>query len=427
MNGFTKSQIARTSLLFALALALSISVLSVAITVTGLAADRSAPSAWAAEPVEAAIKAGFVPAHLQSGYRQPITRAEFSALVVTFYEAVKGEEIRGRVEFSDTKDANAQKAAFIGVMQGVSGGRFDPGARLNRQQAATVLARLGAAIDRPMPTIYASAPFEADFMDISDWAYSAVSQVCMVGIMRGVSADRFAPLEYFTREQSIVTLMRLYQDYEIVYADKYVIAFMRNGVLNVANDQAWNTRWWDEAIDRGTPGILVHGEECPAEWIRYEGRWHYTDHGSFMLGGYVGDGQWMPTYRYKDGVFEESLDISGAVDICFKGDYLYATYYNFMRSIGIEWNTIAGSNLRQYSLIDYSERELGEPFFVYGLTRNQDGIEREWEVREDGVYIFGVWQVPYPNPDGIEERDESGYFLVDLEGNGHKERQCCYA
>ena len=164
------------------------------------------PSDWAVEQVNAAIAAGLVPQNLQSNYTAATTRAEFAALAVRLYENQRGE-IRGRVTFADTNDVNVQKAAYIGVVLGVGNNRFAPNETLTREQAAVMLARLANAIGRPLPN---TAPTFVDNHLIADWAFSAAGQVQAVGIMGGVGNNRFAPLDTYTREQSIVTIMRLF-------------------------------------------------------------------------------------------------------------------------------------------------------------------------------------------------------------------------
>lgn len=165
------------------------------------------PSGWAAEQVNAAISAGIVPDTLQSGYQQPITRAEFCALAVELYETVKGTEITQRTTFTDTDDVNVQKMGALGVVTGVGGGRFEPNGTLTREQAATMLARLAAAMGSPMT---AQTPAFADNASISTWAFDAVGQVLGGGVMSGGSNNMFLPKENYTREQSILTMMRMY-------------------------------------------------------------------------------------------------------------------------------------------------------------------------------------------------------------------------
>ena len=170
------------------------------------AADQ--PSSWAAEQVEAAIAAGLVPDALQSKYTQPATRAEFCALAVELYETVTGTEITERAAFTDTADENVEKMAGLGVVTGVGEGRFDPDGTLTREQAATMLSRLAAAMGRPLT---AQAPTFADSAAVSTWAVDAVGQMQGSGIMGGVGDNAFDPQGSYSREQSMLTMLRLYE------------------------------------------------------------------------------------------------------------------------------------------------------------------------------------------------------------------------
>ena len=172
------------------------------------------PSPWAREQVTAAIEAGIVPEQLQTDYAQSTTRAQFCGLAVAVYETVTETQITGRTRFSDTADENVEKAAAIGVVSGVGDGRFDPDQPLTREQAAAMLARLAQALERPLDTR------TADFSDsgsISDWALQAVGQMQEAGIMDGVGEGRFDPQAPYTREQSIVTALRLYERMAAAY------------------------------------------------------------------------------------------------------------------------------------------------------------------------------------------------------------------
>lgn len=165
------------------------------------------PSDWALEQVNAGIEAGIVPASLQSKYEQAATRAEFCALAAGLYETVTGSEITDRATFTDTTDENVEKMAALGVVNGTGGGKFEPNAQLTREEAATMLSRLADTLDQPLT---AQAPTFADNSAISDWAYGAVGQMQATGVMNGVGDNEFAPSDDYTREQSIVTIMRLY-------------------------------------------------------------------------------------------------------------------------------------------------------------------------------------------------------------------------
>ena len=168
--------------------------------------DRQVPPSWAVNSVNAAIEAGIVPEAMQSRYTQATTRAEYCALAVALYETITGTEITGRVQFTDTNALNVQKMGDLGIVFGVGDGRFAPDQKLAREQAATMLARLAAAIGKPLLT--QSATF-ADSVNVSSWAAEAVGQM-QADIMGGVGNNTFAPLDDYTREQSIATMLRLY-------------------------------------------------------------------------------------------------------------------------------------------------------------------------------------------------------------------------
>ena len=174
--------------------------------ISGLPAVET-PSSWAADQVNAAIAASLVPQSLQLRYTQATTRAEFCALAVALYETVTGREITERQLFSDTNDINVEKMAALDVVNGVGNSNFAPNTELTREQAATMLSRLAAAIGDPLPQHTATF---SDNGSIASWALEAVGQMQVTGIMGGVGENMFSPKGPYTREQSIVTIMRLY-------------------------------------------------------------------------------------------------------------------------------------------------------------------------------------------------------------------------
>ena len=173
-------------------------------------ASAGAPSSWAVEEVKAAIDAGLVPEILQSSYTQPITRAEFCALAVALDEITDGS--RGGPstipKFSDTDDVNVERMAWLGVVDGVGDNRFDPDGKLTREQAATILSRLAYALNKSFAR--KAATFN-DVNSISPWALDAVGQMQMTGVMSGVGENIFLPKGDYTREQSILTILRTYK------------------------------------------------------------------------------------------------------------------------------------------------------------------------------------------------------------------------
>jgi len=165
------------------------------------------PSGWSEGQVNAAIESKLVPQELQARYSQPIAREEFAALAVALYEKANGE-ILARSTFADTLNPNVEKAAAIGVVEGVGGNRFDPKAHLTREQAAVMLSRLAGALGMPLA---AQAPSFADNEVISSWAFGYVGQAQAAKIMGGTGGNAFSPKSAYTIEQSIVTILRLYE------------------------------------------------------------------------------------------------------------------------------------------------------------------------------------------------------------------------
>lgn len=177
--------------------------------VSELVTETQVISDWATEQVHAAIVAGLVPFSLQSGYTQPATRAEFAALAVALYETATDREVAidRSIVFIDTMDINVHKAATLGIVGGVGENRFAPDDNLTREQAAVMLARLATVLDNPLPT---NPPTFADNNLISTWAINEVGQMQASSIMGGLGDNRFDPTGIYTREQSIVTIWRLY-------------------------------------------------------------------------------------------------------------------------------------------------------------------------------------------------------------------------
>jgi len=204
-------------------------------------ADSEQPSSWAVDQVNAAIAANLVPHSLQSRYTQAITRAEFCALAVTLFESIRSE-ITGRKMFSDSADRNVAKMAYIGVVSGIGNNLFAPHMNLTREEAAVMLVRLANAVGNPLPT---QAAAFADNGSISSWAIESVGQIQAAGVMGGMGDNMFAPRQPYTIEQSIITILRLYN--------------ILSPVVVELRDQGITDRWLAE---------MVASEEIPANVTR---------------------------------------------------------------------------------------------------------------------------------------------------------------
>ena len=179
---------------------------------------EAAFSGWAEEELQEAANQGLIPkTGLKDDYTQPITRREFAILAVHAYETITGKTVPIDFEAKDTVFADSigdlpvAKAYNLGILTGYNGGdsraeiRVGPGDLITREQAATLLARLGEVLGSPMSPAQRLPYTDA----IASWAYDGVSKVYQAGIMTGASATAFNASGTYTTEQSIVTMVRL--------------------------------------------------------------------------------------------------------------------------------------------------------------------------------------------------------------------------
>jgi len=162
---------------------------------------RDNPDQWAAGEVNAAIRANLVPRHLQGWYGLPVTRAEFSRLIMQFLYAKTGKTMEELLDergqklefvFSDT-DESAAAAHALGIVNGKGDGNFDPRGLITRQEAAVMLTNAAKAAG-----INASGQ-APKFTDGG-----------RIAVMGGVSGGEFGPTGTFTRQQAIVAVKRLF-------------------------------------------------------------------------------------------------------------------------------------------------------------------------------------------------------------------------
>ena len=88
-------------------------------------------------------------------------------------------------------------------------GKFTPDGLITRQEAATMLKNSAAVFE--FTTYYNDPIVFLDKGAIAIWAVSAVDFVSANGIMNGTGNDKFSPNEKYTREQSILTMLRLFK------------------------------------------------------------------------------------------------------------------------------------------------------------------------------------------------------------------------
>lgn len=170
-------------------------------------------SAWAEDTVWEAMQLGIIKPNERLGgtyYTNPINRANFCKLTTRLYETVTGSEITDYMNYSFTDDGfnkDIRKMAKLGIINGYGDGTFGYEDTLTREQAAVILARLAEVISGKTIT-EAKTPF----VDTNtDWSASGIAKAYEMGVMNGTSDTTFSPKSNYTVEQSIITMVRLYE------------------------------------------------------------------------------------------------------------------------------------------------------------------------------------------------------------------------
>lgn len=181
---------------------------------------------WAYAEVVAAVEDDLVPVELQCLYRQAITRAQFCTLVVQAVEQAQGQDIGqvvldrtgrslydwvGDYPFADAAGSDVMAAYALKIVSGRGADTFDPYAAITRQEAAAFLFRMAGVLG--MDTGGRGISF-ADSDQVGVWFQDAVAFVTDRGVMGSTGANNFSPAASYTREQSFVTLHRLFEALE---------------------------------------------------------------------------------------------------------------------------------------------------------------------------------------------------------------------
>lgn len=182
------------------------------------------PADWAKTEIDQAIALNLVPDELRGGYANQITRSDFCRLIMQMLTVKTGKTVEALLSshgksldttaFKDTADQTILSAHALGIVSGKGNGQFDPDGSITRQEAAVMLTRaatvMGLDVNR-------SGVSFTDYEQIAEWAKASVSFVSAskdrtngFAIMSGTGNGQFRPLDYYSRQQAILTVKRLY-------------------------------------------------------------------------------------------------------------------------------------------------------------------------------------------------------------------------
>ncbi len=185
------------------------------------------PSEWAIEEINIGVEDGLVPGDLLDDYTTNINRRDFCKMIMHIY--IKNKGFDGIDDFLNANkdytypfdDLNADNeddkyiygANILKIVNGVSNNQFSPDANLTREQASKIIYNLYKMLGGKDVN-----DSENDFLDdnlISPWAKEYVYKAKSIGLMKGVGEGKFNPLGSYTREQAIITALRVH--YEVSY------------------------------------------------------------------------------------------------------------------------------------------------------------------------------------------------------------------
>lgn len=179
--------------------------------------NADTPDGWAAGDIQTAINLGLVPESLRNGYKDEITRQDFCLLIEQL--ARKDPNFISKL-YSNPEPApftdvtrytdNVRWIAQMGVIGGYTDGSFRPYNPLTRAEAAKILA-LTVQFVSGMRDTGERYPFPD--RESFGWAEQYIDFCGVNGIMNGTDGGKFNPGGTFTRQQAIVTMLRIYNNY----------------------------------------------------------------------------------------------------------------------------------------------------------------------------------------------------------------------
>ncbi len=185
-------------------------------------------SSWALEEAQEAWRAGLVTSNVRYSMISAISREEFCSLLINMLEKKLAKSIDKILSdknltlqkdvFVDTSSKAVLAASALGIVNGKGEGRFDPSGTIKRQEAAAMLMRAAVNVLGVEKANSSSLKF-TDEKEFESWGREAIlfvsASVDKSGrkVMGGKEEGRFAPNDLYTKEQSVLTVLRLFSAY----------------------------------------------------------------------------------------------------------------------------------------------------------------------------------------------------------------------
>lgn len=176
--------------------------------------NKSVPSLWAREEIERAYIIDVAPYDLKDElvYTDNMTRETFCYVLSSMLELKDKMPQEANVSFNDTQSKTISRLGTAGIISGYDDGSFKPKNTITREEAAMLLYKtaLYMGYDDFYEDYRLTSYYYIDTEDIGEWAREAVYRMNEMTVMTGVGNDKFSPKSNYTNEQSIATILRLY-------------------------------------------------------------------------------------------------------------------------------------------------------------------------------------------------------------------------
>ncbi|MFC9708422.1 fibronectin type III domain-containing protein [Paenibacillus sp. NPDC056933] len=141
--------------------------------------------------------------------RRPITRAEFTALIVRLMgvdTSVGYQHSFQDVNNQDWYAPEIEAAVRREMVHGMGNGKFAPNALVTREQASKIIANVIRKI-KPEPATLRRV--FTDQMDVSDWAKEEVEELAGMYMLTGYEDGSFRPMQHLSRSEAAALIFRL--------------------------------------------------------------------------------------------------------------------------------------------------------------------------------------------------------------------------
>ena len=350
------------------------------------AADGGSPSSWALSEVEEAESSGLVPADLRGNYQDNITRQDFCRLMVQLVSTVYDYDVvtlysqQGLLvpgTFTDTNSLEVLTANQLGIVNGRSEGIFDPYGSITRQEAATMLGRTGRLLG-----LAAGAGISfSDAGFFASWAADGIAYVSGLydptggkAVMGGTGEGIFSPLDLYTREQAILTALRLWHCAEAA-----------SGTPDVPTPAPAPAPV--PATDGSSPG------EAALMQLLHDAVWRGDSYISFELGDYVDAGT--DVYALTDTIGDSLFEMVDLFDL---------------GSLSYQWMGTQMTVFFQYKGCYGNDYTTAKAVYQQGVDTIVAQVDGSWSDLEKVVFLNTYFATHFGYDETLTVSDAFGFF-----------------